>query len=68
MKMPAHGRHLSGSDGSYLLPLASASHFFINDAFAAPVRGLPFMPIAFAAQSDAAVGACVNTTLAANGY
>lgn len=53
-KMPAHGRHLLGFESSYLPPLASASHFFMNEAFAAPARGLPFLPTAFSAQPEAA--------------
>lgn len=53
-KMPAHGRHHSACDGGYLPLLASASHFFINEALAAPARGLPFLPIALSAQPDPA--------------
>jgi hypothetical protein len=32
----------------------SASHFFINEFFAAPDRGLPFLPMAFSAHPDPA--------------
>jgi hypothetical protein len=59
-----------------LPPFASATHFFTNEAFAAPARGLPFVPIALDAQSDAmaegaavvvaVVAFCPNNTLVAN--
>jgi hypothetical protein len=50
--MPAQGRHIYGSDYYYLPLLASASHFFINELFAAPASGLPFLSMAFSAQPD----------------
>jgi hypothetical protein len=52
--MPAHDRQSSGSDGGYFPPLASASHFFMNEVFAAPDRGMPFLPMAFSARPDPA--------------
>ena len=39
---------------NYFPPFASASHFFINEFFAAPASGLPFLPMAFSAQPDPA--------------
>lgn len=53
--LPASGiRHISGSDSSYLPDLASASHFFMNEAFAAPASGFPSLLTAFSAHPDPA--------------
>jgi len=38
--------------GSYLVFFASASHFFMNEFFAAPYSGLPALLTAFASQPD----------------
>ena len=47
---------------SYLPPLASDSHFFINEALAAPARALPFLPMAFDSQPDGAALAAVSAS------
>jgi len=39
---------------TYYPPLASASHFFMNEFLAAPAKGLPFLSIALSAHPDGA--------------
>ena len=57
----------SHPDAEPILPLASASHFFMKDVLAAPDKGLPALLTALEAQSESAAdAACAKDMPAAN--
>ena len=48
-------RRAQALEQTYLPPLASASHFFMKEFFAAPARGVPFLSMALSAHPDVAL-------------